>query len=91
MVRFFSGRVDFLELLVETTECYGFHGPFELRLGGMGGRVRGDGLKGTNNLFVHQSQTIHPSPFNVAHASVVFRLLLVDSHTKIRKIISTLQ
>jgi hypothetical protein len=51
---------------------------------GGGGGSEGDGLKGTNNLFVHQSQTIHPSPFNVAHARVVFRLLIVDSHTKIR-------
>ncbi len=58
---------------------------------GWGRGSEGDGLKGTNNLFVHQSQTIHPSPFNMAHAGVVFRLLIVDSHTKIRKIISTLQ
>jgi len=62
-----------------------------ITVGRDGGRARGDGLKGTNNLFVHQSQIIHPSPFNVAHASVVFRLLIVDTRTKIRKIISTLQ
>jgi hypothetical protein len=57
-----------------------------------GGRVGGVWFKGDKQpVCVHQSQTIHPSPFNMAHASVVFRLLIVDTRTKIRKIISTLQ